>query len=336
MIFSAMCWKPNSSNKTSTGLYLFSVSLLLFTCQQIFAEQIIEIYGEYNASAYNPRTHQPYIDDRHVHVAFVAIISGNTWKICATNLDNKTTGQLWYNGENTYTLNTVSYGEPRSNAVVATVSPSPFYLAGAADYLDISVPWLTYGLSPNTIILSKKGVLDIPLPWLTPRYRPEAYGYKWIITPTSDGWFLDKCVVVRDVSLDLDEKEEFLRPELVYPDTLENLNRYKLILGLRKAIPDGFIEARYECTEWYRTNNISIPLRSEFKYFMNPHYSFPCFEGSLAATKVIVRNERENILPEVSKPTQVIDFRYRKANSTRIFRGALYALNPGESWRFRQ
>jgi len=43
--------------------------------------------------------------------------------------------------------------------------------------------------------------------------------------------------------------------------------------------------------------------------------------------------EIEYTLPKVAKPTQVLDFRYRRANSTRIYRRAKYALQPGEEWK---
>ena len=317
----------------SRGLFL--VVLLPLAWQLSHATGSIEIWGEYNASNYNPasKAHERY-SGTEVHATFVAKVSESSWIMSATNTGDGAFSQLWFDGTNTFTLNQMPLNGGSSTSLVATISPSKYYFPGNKDYLHISFLWLTYGLSPHIISSNHLGLVDIPLPWSVPRYQPNAYGYKWIISPSSDGTFMADCKVVRERALDLPDKEEMLRPELVYPGTVSERNRYRTLLDLRKTIPDGFVAADYKCEEWQRTNGWLLPVATAAKYYWadGGSYKNPYFEGRLKATKIIACTD-EVSLPRPVDTTKVVDFRYRKFNGTRLYRGALYTLKAGDSWK---
>jgi hypothetical protein len=147
---------------------------------------------------------------------------------------------------------------------------------------------------------------------------------------------MDSCQVVRDTSLDLDnEKSELLRPEMLYPSTLVERNRDRESLLTRKETPDGFVIARYKCTDWYRTNGLVIPAASELT-IGNYTGSGTRYRGhifKLTATAISLTNIGHELLPNPILPTYVNDYRYRRSGNSRIFRRAEYTLRPGDSWK---
>ncbi|MGH7941790.1 MAG: hypothetical protein ACREFR_12040 [Limisphaerales bacterium] len=295
----------------------------------------IELFGIYDGSAYNPRTGKPYFDYRRVSAAFEATILGEQWKIAATNLNTRETATLWFDGQSTFCLKHTRSGSPASNIVVADISPTEFYISGGNDPLDLCVPWVAYGLNPTAICSDKNNSIStVPLPWLGPAYDTQAYGYRWHIIPTLDGRFASQFSTVRDRSLFAHINQVLLSSNFVYPTSLAALNRSRFAFMIfKRQIPNGFVEAKYDCQAWYETNGESLPAASQFETFIDPHFHFPGFKGHLTVSKAVVRDMELQIAPPIETLVHVADFRYRMANGKRIFRGATYLLTPGSDWR---
>ncbi len=349
-----LCLKLRIVSKRVFGKVPLGLAIIL-TLQSAYCgndpNQTIEIYGTYSATAVNAYTGERVVHDPDtVDAAFRVTICGNTWKITATNLTDvsctnvdwflskNTVGQIWCDGTNTYTLQPIF---PFGNITnFASISSSRFYFSWQTkNFLGMSLPWLTYCLSPSDLNSDRKwiinGVVALPVPWLSPRESPLAYAYKWAISPTDDGMFVDKVSLTRDSGLDLSEDKALLRPELIYPWSLAAYQLDRTRLDTLKQIPDGFVEAEFKCMEWYRTNSISIPSKSELKYFQfDPRHQlpYPMYQAELKMTSVNVLKEGEdNLFPQMSQPTTAVDFRYHKFNGNRIYNFAKYTIRPGES-----
>jgi thiol-disulfide isomerase/thioredoxin len=118
-----------------------------------------------------------------------------------------------------------------------------------------------------------------------------------------------------------------------YPDTLEAYRDYLSELRDRKSSPQGYLRARYQCKEWYRTNNAAIPKESKLEVYLPPiDGKLPGRIFTLEATDITIRPGIAHVLPEVTSDTAVADYRYKKANQTRIFKCAEYTLKSGDSW----
>jgi hypothetical protein len=104
-----------------------------------------------------------------------------------------------------------------------------------------------------------------------------------------------------------------------YPETSADYNGYMNELRTRKAVPSGHVRASYECTAWYRTNNLVIPKVSKLEVYLPPaNGSLPGRIFSLEATELEVRAGIESLLPQISTETLVADYRYKELLS-RIF-----------------
>lgn len=68
--------------------------------------------------------------------------------------------------------------------------------------------------------------------------------------------------IVRDVRLDLPQSAELLRPEFNYPEYITAKYLRLAFLRDRKQIRAGFVDTIYECKEWYKTNGLTLPVRS--------------------------------------------------------------------------
>ncbi len=311
--------------------------MLLIPKHIIYGQRTIEIRGFYSGSVYrkSTATYEKY----GLKVGFLYSSSGDTWRISATNANESTSWEeLVYDGTNTYTMmpyeGHFSVAQPESNLVFTTISRSSLYLAAVSDDLQLYIPWLAYGLSPQMLASNKTATLAIPLPWYVPRVSPSAYGYRWIATPSSDGRFLESCQVVRDTSLDLSYRQELLRPELDWPLTEMDRDRCVELLGIRKTVPNGFVDTRYDCLAWYRTNGVTFPAEAEVKFYRyGQRFSCPSYIVELKTTKVKVCDDAKEVLTSPNAPYFVNDYRYRMTNSARIFRFAAYTLRPGDAWK---
>jgi hypothetical protein len=309
---------------------------LLFVFHLSTATGSVEIRGTYDACKYNPASKTHEADKQtSVHAAFIAEISDSRWSICVSNANNGTVSRLWFDGTNTFTLNHEAVGMTGDkDELRATISPSKYYLPVNVDHLDISFPWLVYGLSPRTITPNHLGLVEIPLPWLSPLFHPNAFGYKWMISSSSDGRFLSECKIVRDHALDLSDDEELLRPELSYPMNVAQRDRLIKLLDLNKFIPDGFVVGDYKCLAWLSTNGLSLPVEATVSYYWADVslLTNSWFEGHLKADKIVVSTEQLT-LPEPSDTVNVVDFRYRKFDGIRLYRQAYYQLKAGDTWK---
>lgn len=175
---------------------------------------------------------------------------------------------------------------------------------------------------------------SIPVPWYLPRLQLTAYGYQWIANFSADGKFLSTCEVRRDISLDLSDSDELLRPTFDYPHTLDDRVKAMELLTYRKSIPNHFTDARYTCIRSYNTNEFSVPVESELKLYnhsMKLADAYAIFK--LKATSCALEETSRAILPPISGQTYIHDYRYKKGSGERIFAFAEYTLNAGESWK---
>ena len=334
-------FRPKSPGK-ATSMVLF----LLLACYQNYAAQIIEIHGTYSATRYNPRTGEIYQPPQDGGISreaeFVAILSEKQVRISVTNrMDSTWWAKFVFDGTNSYTMTSYDSHAFLTNSLkpnisaYAAVSPSSYLISAVEDKLGLTVPWLTYGLWPSLVTSNQSGIVEIPLPWLASRQDLFAFGYRWNITPSADGRFVDHLAAIRDQSLDLSDDEELLRPEIRYPTGNLGLRNWLLQkVRIRREIPTGFPGGRYACTKWYQTNGISIPLESDFKYYWKGYPDKPCYEAILKATEIILYDApQENLLEKSSMPTLVQDYRYRQVQMPRIYEWAEYTNKPGDSFK---
>jgi hypothetical protein len=319
---------------------------LAFLPQVALGQKSVELTGELNLKVGNPRTGAPY-KNQEAHSSFAVTFSGDTWKICATNLLNKKWwGEIVWDGTNIYTMEPKGgnyyFNIPPAGENLVTIRGSRTFEVGGDDPLGLAALWVAYGLSPQNVSPDKNGRREVGLPWEYPRRNPDAYGYNWVMTPTADGRFIKDCQMIRDQSLDLNEKEEFLRQEIDYPVGTQERNHFKVGLQIKKSVPSDFMAARYHCAEWCHTNGMTIPAASEFVIYLfgltnysNPSsvYAYPYKTAEIKVTTVNVHDEAEKVLTPVTAATHVEDYRYKRMNEKRVFRYAEYKLSSGDSWK---
>ncbi len=303
-------------------------------------EYTIEIHGVLDAANYNPRTGEFHVNTK-AHSTFVASLSGTSWRVCITNLERGITwwAERLYDGTNTYTVRPSNgsfwhTNHPRVGMQMATISPSAVAITVDGDNFGAGLASVTYGLSPLAFKTNREGSLEMPLPWTIVRHNPDAFGFKWLIQASDGGRFLKEFTVVRNKALDLPDPMELLRFELDYPETLAHYNAYMSELLNRKASPSGYLRARYECTAWFRTNNLLIPKASRLEVYL-PASSGPkpARIFSLEALELRIRPGIEELIPDLGAETVVADYRYKRSDKHRIFKFAEYTLKAGDVWR---
>jgi thiol-disulfide isomerase/thioredoxin len=315
------------------------VVIVLVVPQVTLAGETIEIHGFVDYANHNTQTGEA-LSFSKAHSSFVAKQSGFTWSVSVTNVERGFTwwAQRAYDGTNTYVLRPGSgnfwhTNPPDHDLQLATISPSAVALPLDGDPLGAALVSITYGLSLRSFVTNQIGLIEMPLPWTIVRDNPNAYGFKWLIHASEDGRFLNDFEVLREKALDLSEQEEFLRPQMDYPNTLEAYREYLFNLRYRKSSPQGYLRARYQCKEWYRTKKASIPRASKLEVYDPPNVGkLPARIFALEATDVGAHPGIVRVLPEITSDTAVADYRYKKANQTRIFKCAEYTLKSGDSW----
>lgn len=309
---------------------------VLILPQFAYADAMIEIVGEYTGMRFNPETQQSYTG-LCAKVEFAVVLLGDTWRICVTNLAERSNwAELLYDGTNTYTIcpytGRFAAKEPASNAIFAAISPGSIYVPAVWDRnLSLFVPWITYGLSPTAAVPQNTGAVTIPLPWFVAHFSPGAYGYRWSFSSTADRRFIESCEVLRDRTLDLPDKKEMLRETFDYPLSIGDWNQMREGLAVRRTITNGWVAARYLCTGWFETNSMTIPIASELEYYLQ-RYPHPAYRAELK-TLGLRELAKTNLLMPLNSFTVVNDYRYKRSNSKRIFRFAAYTLNSGDSWK---
>jgi thiol-disulfide isomerase/thioredoxin len=305
----------------------------------ICAEQSVEIQGVVESANYNPKTGEalPY---SKAHSAFLAKLSGAAWWVCVTNSERGITwwSQRIYDGTNTYVLKPSGgsfwqTNPPNPRLQLATISPSTSAVTLDADPFGAALVSMTYGLSARSFATNLLGLIEMPLPWTVVRDNPNAFGFNWVIRPSAGGRFLQEVAVLREKSLDLPEREELLRPELDYPETLPIYQGLMSELRDRIASPQGYRRAQYKCNEWNSKNDLTLPKASTLEVFLpSGNGDFPTRIFRLESTNVVVRLGTEPLLPEIAIETSVADYRYKRITEKRIFKYGDYTLRPGDSW----
>jgi hypothetical protein len=334
-----------SKSRAIRGVWGFPHTFILliglaFLTEGICAEQNIEIEGLLESANYNPQSGEAHLNTK-AHSTFVARLSGAGWSVSVTNLERGITwwAQRLYDGSNTYVLRPSGGGfyytnPPNPHLQLATISPSAAAITLDADPLGAALVSITYGLSPLSFSTNQTGFVEMPLPWTVVRDNPDAYGFKWVIHASEGGRFLQDFAVFREKALDLPERDELLRPQLDYPETLPIYQDYMKELRMRRASPQGYRRAQYACTAWYHTNNLVLPKAAKLEVYLPPiDGSLPGRIWNLQATNMTFRAGTEGVLPKIAVETAVADYRYKRGNEARIFKYAEYTLKPGDSWR---
>jgi hypothetical protein len=284
------------------------------------------------------------------HVAFTCTISGQSRSIVVTNLDSKTVGfgsrtpweSVVYDGTNTYTFVPDSEAA-KGYAVYTTISPGQLFVRDFDEYLDFFVIWMAYGLCPTNLPPPTDGMLELPIPWCNSRNSPFSHGFEWKITPSPDGVFASESRVCRNTNLDLSSAEEMLRPDVVGPVTLAERNHWIEQLQYRSYdYQNTSVVAVCAVKGWGQTNQIMIPMVSELslgKRLESTDGRFgsatePGIKAYINATNITVCRGVESLLPAVTQPTFVRDYRSRKEDPAGggISYRTEYMLNPGDSW----
>lgn len=306
---------------------------------EVIWAQNIEIHGFVDSANHNTKTGEA-LPFSKAHSSFVVKRFGFAWSVSVTNVERGFTwwAQRAYDGTNTYVLRPSGgslwqTNSPDRSLQLATISPSAVALTLDGDPLGAALVSITYGLSLRSFTTNQIGVVEMPLPWTVVRDNPNAYGFKWLIRSSEDGSFLNDFEVLREEALDLPEQEEFLRPQMDYPNTLEAYRDYLSELRDRKSSPQGYLRARYQCQEWYRANSATLPKESKLEVYLPPiEGKLPGRIFRLEATDISIRPGIAQVQPKITSDTAVADYRFKKANQTRIFKCAEYTLKSGDSW----
>jgi len=120
---------------------------------------------------------------------------------------------------------------------------------------------------------------------------------------------------------------------LDYPETDEAYDHFHRDLVERKATPSGLMIAQYACLDWFHTNNMMIPKLSTFKQFAPRDGPLPTSILTLRSDNIVLMKDDNDLVPKIVISTKVVDYRYKKTNSSRIFKYAEYELKPGEAWK---
>ncbi|MCP5518227.1 MAG: hypothetical protein H7A45_13315 [Verrucomicrobiales bacterium] len=223
-------------------------------------------------------------------------------------------------------------GRIATNAPQGLVTSSPYPIPPGSGLIGDPLVPITYGWSPATFVTNETGVVVMPVPWTVVRRNPEVWGYRWVLGEWESGRFLRRFEVVRDPALDLGDKEELFRFELDYPETLADYSKRLSTLEFRRTTPEGWVRARYQVTDWFQTNSLTIPLASQLEVSSTaPEAKWPARIFRLKGTAVQV-TAGSSSRPRIEAETRVADYRYKRWNRKRIFKYAEYALQPGESW----
>jgi hypothetical protein len=320
------------------------ITFLILAIQLSHSEQVITVQGHYAETNYNLAGKPSMIPvgvgsvadggeenmAGFLNVSFVATLGKNTWRICATNQANEWE-TLTYDGTNTYLLTSfkgrvdprpnTNFWAPKSGAIsFGTVNAGNRYSAPGTSYVEMFFPWIVYGLPPRDVSSG------MPLPWGNYDVSLRDYGWRWNVTPSADERFIEAFKVVRDTSLDLVYKDEFLRPTFRYPGTMQEFDMAQRTLEWRKASPNGNVEAVYTVNEWYKTNNLAVPASVEFEGYIIYAGSTNTFRWNDTVLKLdqISIDEDTIKVPALVGATYVRDFRYTRRSESRIFPFAAY------------
>jgi hypothetical protein len=255
-----------------------------------------------------------------LHAIFTAALGENSWQICVTNSGNLKEWEVWtYDGTNTYGLMPYEghFESSRNAPLYGIVSPGSSYHTFIISYVGTVYPWLVFGLRPRDVYD------DMPLAWDPPSWLA-AYGYRWSAEPSVDGRFLKSFKIVRDSSLDLDEKGEYARLTK-YPATVEDFISQRKGLEARRRVPNGFVKAAGTVQEWVDVGGQTIPKITTINRSRWTHdgKALPHYKATVTVDKATMAPGESNP-PLLADTAYVHDYRYARKDQTRLFAYAEY------------
>ena len=322
------CRIAGGSGRGMGGIVALVLSLCLFP-SLAFGVIGLKITGTIDGVDNNPTTGTVYTN-QGIHATFEAWRWGDQWSLSVTGQTARFDWweKRYFDGTNTYVIAPEFFRDQDGkwklrDSQNVTISPSAHAIPHMPDLLGISLGCITYGVSKESLKPDGNGLITIPKPWISVHDRASAWGYKWLTLSSKDTRFLSQLKVVRDKSLDLSDSAEIMRFELDYPETDEAYDNFHRDLVERRATPSGFMAAQYTCREWYRTNNALVPKVSTLEHFEPPgNGPLPATILTLKADKIELLEEGGDLWPGISMPTKVADYRYKRTNSTHIYKYA--------------
>ncbi|MCF7707874.1 MAG: hypothetical protein K9N52_03125 [Verrucomicrobia bacterium] len=320
---------------------LYIILSIMVICASLYADNII-VEGVYNVRKQNPKNKNPYVLMTN---RYIASINDTEWLIYTTcvgytniswpdkkPLIYKKWHKIWSDGNALYQMYPADDNKTKDNNNIKLIIIPHSYYTPQLDYLGMSLPWITYGLTKRV------AGPNIPIPWRSPKYNVDAYGFRWEYEFKNR--YCNTIKIYRDTSYDKDNiTNELLRPQTLYPRSVHEYNSKKMSLKIRKAVDDGYNVTEYRCSEWMNVGSKNIPKVSMLKSKLYGYVKHPynTLIEHLRATNALISNDNINIknayVDLAGKNIIVHDYRYRKLEGKHLYRRAEYTLEPGEPWK---
>jgi hypothetical protein len=255
-----------------------------------------------------------------LRVVFTAVLSADAWQLFATNAASAASWEaLTFDGTNLYAVMPYAghFGDSRGTALYGAVSPGNEYHAFVVSEIATFYPWLVFGLRPRDIRD------DMPLPWDPPSWLA-ANSYPRSGEPSPDSRFVRGFQIVRDTSLDANERSEYARLS-EYPSSIQEYADQAVGLKGRLRVPDGFVKAAGEVEEWMDFNHWRIPKTAIIRRNRwsragkaIPYYEVRIVVEAASAASAPIR------VPPLDEAAYVEDHRYQRRDEARLFPYANY------------
>jgi hypothetical protein len=304
----------------------FKLIVVLLVPAPVYGEQVSQVTGEYVVTQYSggkPLTKTQTIE-------FKVSLGEYKWIISATNRESRVGEILMFDGTNTYNfmpllqdslsgMGANIFGIPDGKTpFYGTVISGNHYLPTWANYVHIYLPWIAYCLPPRSVDKAWPLPATLYADFLAP------YGYRWDVESLNSK-FIKSVSFIRDSSLDLSYKEEFLRPLFRYPPSVKLYENVEAGLELRKKTPDGFVVGTYACQKSIEVGNQIIPeVASLTRKVTYDKVIYTIWSLNMHATSIVITNGSIDC-PPLPGNTFIRDYRYYMRNSNKTFPFATYS-----------
>jgi hypothetical protein len=308
--------------------FVFKLMVIyLLVPTRIHGEQISQVSGKYVVTQYSAGKPLPNTQT----IEFTVSLGENKWKIGATNLESQDWETLMFDGTNTYDLmplgrhftlsemDTNIFGAPDGKTpFYGTVVSGNHYLPTSASFVHIYLPWIAYCLPPQSVDLAWPLPATMYADFLAP------YGYRWKMESLNNR-FIKSIGFIRDSSLDLSYKEEFLRPLFRYPPTVEIYENVERGLDLRKKTPDGYVVGTYTCQKSVEVGNQVIPeVASLTRKVTYDKAIYTVWGLDMHTASIVITNDTIDCPPLLGN-TFIRDYRYYMRTNSKTFPFANYS-----------